>query len=122
MFSTHEVLLFHTPILWLLKGNVLNNVYEIKDEIKLLSELKVNEFLSYFSDEIGLKCLAYLAEMFEKLNNINLKQQGTIANIIQVRDESFQKHFIQSCRIGFVKQYKKTLLCLRNCQVLLKKL
>ena len=33
MNSTHETLLFHTAIRWLSKGNVLNRVYEMKDEI-----------------------------------------------------------------------------------------
>jgi len=39
----------------------------MKDEIKLglFSELKVNEFLSYISDKIWLKSLAYFAENFE---------------------------------------------------------
>ena len=62
----------------------------MKDEIKLglFAELKVNEFLCYISDKIWLKSLAYLAENFEKLNNLNLKLQRNGANIIQLRDES----------------------------------
>jgi len=87
MFSTHEVL-FHTSVRWLLKGNVPNHVCEMKDETKLFSELKANEFLSCFSDEICLKRLAYLAEMFEKLNSINLRVQGKVTNIFQLCDKS----------------------------------
>ena len=64
MFSTHQFLLFHTFVRWLLKGNVLNRICETKDEIKLFSKLKANEFLSCFSDDISLKCLSYLAEVF----------------------------------------------------------
>jgi len=103
MFSTQEVL-FHTSARWLLKGNVLNlnHVCEMKDEINIFSEPKPNEFLSYFSDEICLKCLAYLAEMFEKLNKINLKVQGKVTNIIQLRDESARISF-EVAKIGFVK-------------------
>jgi len=93
MFSTHEVHLFRTSVRWLLKGNVPNNVCEMMDERKLFSELKANEFLSYFSDEICLKCLDYLAEMLEKLNNTNLKVQGKVTNIIQFRDESASNSF-----------------------------
>ena len=93
MFSTHEVLLFRASARWLLKGNVLNHVCEVKDEIKFFSELKAIEFLSYFSDEICLKCLDYLAEMFQKLNNTNLKVQGKVTNIIQLRDESASNSF-----------------------------
>jgi len=89
MFLTNEVL-FHTSVRWLLKVSVRNRVFEMKDEIKLglFTELKVNEFLCYISDKIWLKSLAYLAENFEKLNNLNLKLQRNGANIIQLRDES----------------------------------
>lgn len=30
MYSNHETLLFHTEILWLLKGNMLGRVYEVR--------------------------------------------------------------------------------------------
>ena len=49
--AMHEILLFHTAGRWLSKGNVLNHVFEMKDEIKLFSEFKnKEEFLSYFSE------------------------------------------------------------------------
>jgi len=32
--------------------------------------------------------------MFEKLNNINLKEQGKVTNIIQFRDESASNSFV----------------------------
>jgi len=38
-----RVFLFHTSVLWLSKGNILNRVLVMKDEIKLFSELKANE-------------------------------------------------------------------------------
>jgi len=38
----------------------------MKDEVKLFSELKANELLSYIGDKIWLKSLAYLAEIFER--------------------------------------------------------
>jgi len=88
IFSTHDVLLFYTSVRWLLKVNVLNRVFEMKDEMKLFSKLKANKFLSYISDKIWLKSLSYLAEIFEKLNNLNLKVQGKSTNIIQLRNES----------------------------------
>jgi len=37
----------------------------MKDGIKVFSELKTNEFLSYVSDKIWLKCFAYLAEILK---------------------------------------------------------
>jgi len=73
MFSTHEALLLHLSVRWLSKGNVLNRVFEMEDEIKLFSELKANEFLSCISDEIWVESLARLTKTFEEFNDLNLK-------------------------------------------------
>ena len=44
----------------------------MKDEIKLFLEFKNKEFLSYFNDNNWITSLAYLADIFKKLNIINL--------------------------------------------------
>ena len=79
MNAMHEVLLFHTAARWLSKGNVLNRVLEMKDEIKLFLEFKnKEEFLSYFNDNDWITSLAYLEDIFEKLNILNLKLKERI--------------------------------------------
>ena len=83
----HEILLFHTAVRWLSKGNVLNRVFGMKDEIKLFLKFKNKEFLSYFNDNNWITSLAYLADIFEKLNILNLKLQGKNTNIIQLLDD-----------------------------------
>lgn len=41
LFRKCEVLLLYTAVLfWLLKGNVMNRVFELKNEIKLFLEMK----------------------------------------------------------------------------------
>jgi len=55
----------------------------MKDEIKLISELKANEGLSYIGDKIWLEIFAYLAEICERF-----KAKRKVTNIIQLRDES----------------------------------
>jgi len=60
----------------------------MKDETKVSSELKANQSLSYICGKIWLKSLAYWEAFFGKLNNLNLKLQGKVTNIIQFRDES----------------------------------
>ena len=83
----HEILLFHTAVRWLSKDNVLNRAFEMKDEIKLFLEFKnKEEFLSYFIYNNWITSLAYLADIFEKLNILNIKLQGKNTNIIQLRD------------------------------------
>ena len=86
MNAMHEILLFHTAVRWLSKGNVLNRVFEMKDKIKLFLEFKNKEFLSFFNDNNWITSLAYLADIFEKLSIINLKVQRKNTNIIQLRD------------------------------------
>ena len=87
MNGMHEILLFHTAVRWLSKGNVLNRAFEMKNEIKLFLEFKnKEEFLSYFNDNNWITSLAYLADIFEKLNMINLKLQEKNTNIIQLCD------------------------------------
>ena len=86
MNTMHEVLLFHTAAHWLSKGNILNCVFEMKDEIKLFLEFKNKEFLSYFTDNNWITSLAYLADIFEKLNILTLKLQEKNTNIIQLCD------------------------------------
>ena len=87
MNAMHEILLFHTAVRWLSKGKVINRVFEMKDEIKLFLEFKnKDEILSYFNDDNWISSLAYLEDIFEKLNILNLKMQGKNTNIIQLRD------------------------------------
>jgi len=56
----------------------------MKDGIKVFSELKTNEFLSYISDKIWLKCFTCLAEILK--NQILLQRKVT--NMIQLRNKS----------------------------------
>jgi len=103
LFSTDEVFLFHTSVRWLLKGNFLRHVFEAERRNKLFSELKTNEVVSYTSHKIWLKSLAYLAEIFEKVNNSNQKIQENGTNITQLRDESASILFV------FAKQGRKAI-------------
>ena len=86
MNAMHEILLFHTAVHWLSEDNVLNWLFEMKDEIKLFLEFKNKEFLSYFNYSNWITSLAYLTDIFEKLNILNLKLQGKNTNIIELCD------------------------------------
>lgn len=44
--SEHEMLLFHTEVRWLSKGNMLGRLYELRDEVKLFLSEKKNERLA----------------------------------------------------------------------------
>nr|XP_039264593.1 zinc finger BED domain-containing protein 5-like [Styela clava] len=86
MDSTHDVVFFHIAVQWLPRGNVLNRIFAMKEELKLFFAMKKTEFLSYFNDQLWMNNLTYLADIFEKLNILNLKLQGKGADIIQLND------------------------------------
>ena len=73
MDSTYETLLFHTTVRWLSKGNMLGSVYDMREEVRrfLESHRKQGLLLSFASQEFQLT-LAYLADLFESINHLNL--------------------------------------------------
>ncbi len=75
MDSSHETLLWYTKVRWLSKGNVLLRVYNLREEIKVFLETKKSQYVCFFEDAKWCSCLAYLADIFEKLNLLNLKLQ-----------------------------------------------
>ncbi|XP_076049506.1 zinc finger BED domain-containing protein 5-like [Oratosquilla oratoria] len=76
MESEHEALLFHTNVRWLSKGNMLGRLYELREvEIFLDSQQKVDLY-DKFQSEGFHTTLAYLVDIFEALNAVNLKLQG----------------------------------------------
>ena len=87
MGADHESLIYHTQVRWLSKGNVLQRVVELKEEIKLFLQVQgKQELRSNFDDERWCGSLAYLADIFEQLNIVNLKMQGPETNILKFKD------------------------------------
>ena len=81
--ADHEVLLFHTNVRWLSKGNMLERFYELKDEVKLfLEDQKKFDLLASVNSEEFEISLAYLVDIFESLNKLNQQPQGRNSNII----------------------------------------
>ena len=87
MDDDHLVLLYHTQTRWLSKGNVTRRFFELEEEVKAFCELKnKSEFCSWLVDAEWLLFLAYLCDIFDQLNKLNLQMQGKNTNIIKFVD------------------------------------
>ncbi|XP_076060282.1 zinc finger BED domain-containing protein 5-like [Oratosquilla oratoria] len=87
MGSDYEALLLHTEARWLSRGKVLTRLYQVRDEVHLFL-LECGSTLSvHLCDSIWLANLAYLASIYEKLNELNLSLQGPNTNILAMSDK-----------------------------------
>ncbi|XP_075162700.1 zinc finger BED domain-containing protein 5-like [Haematobia irritans] len=85
--ADHKNLLFHTQVRWLSKGNMLGRLYELKNEVEIfLLSTKNEKLYDCFTNKNTIIFLAYLADFFEILNNLNLKLQGETTNILTALD------------------------------------
>ena len=97
MDPQHRRLLLHTEVRWLSKGKVLNHVYELRQELlKFFEEMKQNHFCELLRCEAWISKLAYLADIFQHLNILNVTMQGSEENILTAIDKmkAFQKNYL----------------------------
>ncbi|XP_029650330.1 protein FAM200A-like [Octopus sinensis] len=72
--SEHEAFLFHTNVRWPSKGNMFGRLYELQEEVVIFLDLQQKADLhdKFWSEGFQLS-LAYLVDIFEALNALNLK-------------------------------------------------
>ena len=85
--ASSETLLFHTEVRWLSKGNVVKRVFELRAEIQefIIQQNKQDLLLHFNIDEQSLK-LAYLVDIFSRLNILNLSMQGKKSTVLDFVD------------------------------------
>lgn len=85
MKSDHVQLLLHTEIRWLSRGKILERFFELRDEVRVF--VLGNKCSNSLTDFDWLCMVAYLADIFEHLNVLNLNLQGHYVDIFRVEDK-----------------------------------
>ena len=106
MDSNHINLLFHTNVQWLSKGNRLAQVYDLKDEVSIFLESQGQQdlLLPFQSEEFQL-AMAYLVDIFEALNRLNLLLQGK--KTYQMNDYNAIHAFIEKLGLWYCRVQKE---------------
>ena len=76
MGAEHEVLLYHTKVRWLSRGQVLKRLFELRKEVSAFLKNKNLKYSNWFDNEKFFLGLAYLVDIFSHLNEMNLSIQG----------------------------------------------
>lgn len=95
--ASHSDLLLHNDVRWLSKGKALERVCALLNEIKAFLSLKNNapaaDHLQDLNDKNFMASVAFLADIFAHLNQLNLQLQGRDKIIVDMVEklESFIK-------------------------------
>ena len=81
--SDHTCLLYHTEVRWLSRGNITKPLFELRDELLAFLREKDYDFRKYLEDEEFIIRLAYLSDIFEAINLLNLSFQGPNCTVVE---------------------------------------
>lgn len=91
--AQHSSLLYYSSARWLSLGNSLLRLFELRQEIHIFLSEDNNALADMFIDESFLLKLAFLTDIFERLNILNKSLQGNETDIFQLTSkvEAFKK-------------------------------
>ena len=72
LVSDHKCLLFYTEVRWLSRGNMKRRVFELSNELLKFDKQRNHNFKNDLSNAEFLSRLAYLSDIFDTLNHMNI--------------------------------------------------
>jgi hypothetical protein len=96
MGSKQDKLLLHNKVSWLSPGNVLSRLSELHSEVQIFLSYTTSDLSHHFTVEMWLSRLAYLADIFCCLNEVNKSLQGFHTTPFSVHDKTkaFRKNLV----------------------------
>lgn len=85
--SIHEVLLYHTEVRWLSRGQVFSRLIELQVEVAMFLREKESDLAGKFDEPNFIFALAYLADIFSHLNDLNISIQGPNKTILDASEK-----------------------------------
>jgi hypothetical protein len=76
MGAEHLSLLYYSSARWFSCGNVLSRTFELRQDIFIFLKEEGYKDAEYFTDADFLIKVAYLCDIFEKLNSLSVSLQG----------------------------------------------
>lgn len=107
--TEHEQLLLHTDVRWLSRGKTLLRLYELRSEVFVFLTEHLYPLAVVFEDAKWVGRLAYLADVFTKLNDLNLSLQGKESHILKMYDKV--KGFIKTLKLWEAKCDEEDVSC-----------
>ena len=83
----HMGLLFYTKVCWLSRAECIYRLYKLQNEVKIFLRENKNNIHVHFHNKEFVVMLAYLADVFSHLNDMNVSLQGRDVTVSDVKDK-----------------------------------
>ena len=87
MDSKFKVLFYHTEVRWLSWEKVMNRVFTLRAELLEFLKSHNHRHSKHIEDSSFILTLAFLADIFDALNQLSFPMQGGGKNVIEAEEK-----------------------------------